>query len=218
MKITAVTLTALTMSIPILCSFSMLGCSETETLRQQLEQAEGDLRLAQEEVATADLARQLAEQRAEDAETRANKLGRIAPYAEILDVAVEYNEFEDDRKGMRIYVEFKIRNFGECDGRCTADFYNEDGTPLRDFNGKYRTTTGNVSVERDFSPDWLDIFFSDDGFSSVNANLFMPYDELHINRDGKRNLKFRVAIYSKAADHLLALSDWESFEFLKGGN
>lgn len=218
MKITAVTLTALTMSIPILCSFSMLGCSETETLKQQLEQAEGDLRLAQEDVATADSARQLAEQRAEDAETRANKLGKIAPYAEMLDVAVEHNEFEDERKGMRIYVEFKIRNLAECDGQCIAYFYDEDGTPLTDFNGKYRTTTDNVAVGKNFVPDWFDIIFSDDGYSSVNANLFMPYDELHINRDGKRNLKFRVDIYSEAANSVLAYSDWVRFTYLKGGN
>ena len=96
---------------------------------------------------------------------------------------------------MRIYVEFKIRNFGECDGRCTAYFYDEDGTLLRDFNGKYLTTTDNVAVGRDFSPDWYNFFLSDDDFSFINVDLFMPYEELHINRvnrDGKRILKFRV--------------------------
>ena len=37
MKTIAVTLTAFTFVIPILCSFSMLGCSETETLKACLK-------------------------------------------------------------------------------------------------------------------------------------------------------------------------------------
>lgn len=95
------------------------------------------------------------------------------PYGEIEKLWVEYNEYNDDgRKGLKIHVEFTVHNMLNKDGKVNAYFYHEDGTPLKDTNGKYCTSDGCVAKSGPFTPPSVE--------TSYNYELFMPYSELHL--------------------------------------
>ena len=112
------------------------------------------------------------------------------PIAEVQNVWVDHNVFEGGVKGMRIHVKFRVAN--PFNGRILAYFHLRDGDPLRDFNGRFRTVDGEVSVGRDFNnPHALG---SIDDFP-----IFMPYSELH-RGEGFHRLEFHVRVWDKGGD------------------
>ena len=129
-----------------------------------------------------------------------------AQQAEILDIWVDHNVFEDGREGMRIHVKFTVDDLQNSEGLCIAYFYFADGRKLSDSNGQYKTTDGQVSVSRSFTPSYVNTIYRD-------FKLFMPYSELHFSGIGKWDLKFRVRIYSKATASFLAIADWINFTY-----
>lgn len=129
------------------------------------------------------------------------------PIAKIENVRVDHNVFGSGDKGMRIYVDFNVANMYLRDGRVAAYFYFQDGTPLKDFNQKFRTTNGNVSVGDNFSAPFTISQYED-------FSLFMPYNELHMTQ-GKFNLKFQVRIYERGGDFLDNENYYVSFTFTK---
>ena len=132
-----------------------------------------------------------------------------APKSDIFKVWVDHNQYQDSVKGMRIHVKFNVRNFKDGKGRVVAYFYKKNGDPLKDTNGRYNTTTGDVSTSGKFQPRYVNSVYND-------FKLFFPYQELHMAR-GKHNLKFRIRIFksnnSGSWDALSDLSDWVHFTY-----
>ena len=96
------------------------------------------------------------------------------PWGEIEKIWVDHNEYDDDdRKGMIIHVAFKAHNMLDKEGRVVAYFYHKDGSPLKDTNGSYCTSDGNVAKGKDFQPRYANCNYSD-------FKLFMPISELHL--------------------------------------
>ncbi len=122
--------------------------------------------------------------------------------AEIKDIWVEHDVWEEDSKGMRIHVSFDINNLEGVICRAVAYFYFESGKPIRDFNQRYCTTDGKVSSGIDLEPRYVNTAFND-------LCIFLPYDELHIRKPGKYDLKFYVSIWYENTE--LDRSRWESF-------
>ena len=112
-----------------------------------------------------------------------------SPEAEILKVWLDHNQFKDSVKGMWIHVQFKVHHFKDELGSVNAYFYSKSGEALKDFNKKYRTTNGNVSVGRSFTPRYVKSRYND-------FKLFMPYSEFHMP-EGKHNLKLSIQIFNK---------------------
>ena len=129
-----------------------------------------------------------------------------AQQAEILDIWVDHNVFEDGHKGMRIHVKFTVDDLKDSEGLCIAYFYFADGRKLRDFNERFRTIDDQVSVSKTFTPGYVNSIYRD-------FKLFMPYSELHISGIGKWDLKFKVQIYNRATASFLAISDWINFTY-----
>lgn len=97
------------------------------------------------------------------------------PYGEIEKIWVDHNKYDDNgRVGMIIHVAFKAHNMLNKEGRVVAYFYYKDGSPLKDTNGRYCTSDGNVAKHEDFHPRYDSSNYSD-------FELFMPNSELHLD-------------------------------------
>jgi len=105
----------------------------------------------------------------------------------IENIQVLHNEFRNSKKGMLIKGSFRIWNALGKNCLMAAYFYQNDGTPLRDRNGIFKTPDGNVANSTAFNPNYTDTKFT-------NLELFMPYDELELN-DGEFKLKFSISIW-----------------------
>lgn len=109
------------------------------------------------------------------------------------DIWVDYDVYQDGKKGMRIHVKFGIDNFKGKEAYVAIYFQDKDGNFLKDNNGKYRSDNGNVAVFGSFTPLYDQTDFTD-------FKLFMPYDELDLTRSGKQDLKMDVDIIYENGD------------------
>ncbi|WP_292372940.1 hypothetical protein [Methanosarcina sp. UBA411] len=123
-------------------------------------------------------------------------------FAAIEQVWVEHNVWED-LLGMRIHIGFNTYNLKDKSCEIAAYFHYGSGEPLRDFNQKYCTVSGEVSTGREFTPMYASTSFRD-------VTLFLPYDELHMAQ-GDYSLKFNLIIWIK--NKVLAQSDWIYFDY-----
>lgn len=92
------------------------------------------------------------------------------------------------KNGMLMHFDFDIT--GQQGKTCLLTcwfYYAFSNTPLRDFNGLYYDTAGNVAVQGSFVPLYASTNFS-------NYTLFMPYDELHMQK-GTSDLRFSTGIF-----------------------
>lgn len=96
--------------------------------------------------------------------------------AYIKEVWVERNAYDSyGNKGMMIHVNFDVKGMLNQAGQVAVYFYGSDGSPLKDKNGVYCTSEGDVATHVDFTPDYENCSFKD-------LSIFMPYDELHTKR------------------------------------
>jgi hypothetical protein len=138
-----------------------------------------------------------------------NPVTTAAPKASIEKIWVEYNVTENELQGLRIHTKFNIYNYKGIGGNCIAYFYTNDGTPLKDYNNRYYTSTGFVSANTKFEPAYENTLFND-------LTIFIPYDELHV-ANGSHDLKFRVELHrgDVTDGYTLSASDWQYFNFKK---
>lgn len=124
-------------------------------------------------------------------------------------VWVEHNVYQNSEKGMKIHVHFYVNNMLNRTGRVSAYFYYDDNnsTPLKDFNQRYRTTDGKVSTGKNYTPGYSNCLYDD-------FVLFMPYTELHCTDRKTYYLKFRVSIWSDQNVEMVQ-SDWTEFTLTK---
>lgn len=128
---------------------------------------------------------------------------------QIENVTVEHDVYEDGVKGMKIHLKFSVQKMKGILGRCVAYMYYEDGTPLKDTNGSYRTTDGQCSFGKDFTPSYDSSTFND-------FVIFVPLTELEAGK-GKHNMKFSCTVWEKSSDNSnsIARSDYYSFTLTK---
>lgn len=116
----------------------------------------------------------------------------------------EHNATVAGIRGVKIHISFQVENFQNQPGTVTAIFYNQDtGEALRDVNGSYTTSSGEVAVSEGFTPLYQPTLYSD-------FILFMPYNELELG-EGEYNLQFQLTIRDDASGQVLASSDMLPF-------
>ena len=128
-------------------------------------------------------------------------------YAEIESIWVDHNQMWDGVKGMLIHVKFTVHNMLNRSGQCIAYFYYNDAsdTPLQDINNSYCTVGGDVSIGKNFTPNYESSRYDD-------FTLFMPNSELHVT--GKQSLKFYIGIYDNdSKEWLCDNSAWQYFTY-----
>lgn len=128
-------------------------------------------------------------------------------YATIEKIWEDFNVQQDNQKGVNIHVAFSVSmsqyplvgvygvdipSFSERKGLVTAYFYDENGSPLKDLNGKYCHSGGNVCLCDVFQLSATAFNFRQ---SYSDFVLFMPYNELHVG-PGIHRLNFEIVIIS----------------------
>lgn len=120
-------------------------------------------------------------------------------------VWVDYDQWQNGKKGMLIHVKFTVDGMKGREGKCVAYFKYEGGDFLKDYNNDYGTTGGQVCCPDSFTPNYDSTRFSD-------FRLFMPYDELHMAK-GKYDLAFHILIYDQDTQEDIVRSSDQNFTF-----
>lgn len=117
------------------------------------------------------------------------------PTAFVNNVETVHNVYQNGRKGMRIYVNFTVKNHKGKAVKASAFFYQQSGTALKDLNGKYEVGD-KVAISKMVYP----------GAESFRKQivLFLPYDELHIDQSGTHRLQYSVTIYSTETNSFIS--------------
>jgi hypothetical protein len=128
------------------------------------------------------------------------------PDATIESVWVDHDVTQDDKKGMRIHVNFSVYGLKNKTGEVRAYFYHSDGRPVKVddwYRGKgYNTEEGHVGIAEDFKPSYNDSVYED-------FKLFIPYHVFDLG-SGSHRLKFYVQVYRGGGSGYL---DEESYSF-----
>jgi hypothetical protein len=122
--------------------------------------------------------------------------------ADIEQIWLEHNVYNGNEKGVKIHVKFTVNNMLNKSGNVVAYFYFDNGTALKDYNQKYRTIGGDVSVGDKYTPNYTNAIYND-------FVLFLPYSELHLS-DGNHDLKCQVNIFDNNSRSLVQ-SDFNDF-------
>jgi hypothetical protein len=91
-----------------------------------------------------------------------------------------HDVFRDGKKGMEVHWKVEVSGMKDRELEVACYFKRKDGTPLKDENGSFRTTTGNVSVGDREMVKYEPALFGD-------FTLFIPHSELHAG-PGKHDL------------------------------
>lgn len=106
-----------------------------------------------------------------------------------------------------IHVNFVVHHLLNEKVTCIAYFYFENGEKLKDFNGQYRTTDGQVSTGDITTSHYEDSRWDD-------FTLVIPYSELHVipNMYNPSSLKCCVEVFGPDGESL-AQSNYVSFTY-----
>ena len=116
---------------------------------------------------------------------------------------LEHNVMQDGEKGMKVHVAFDISGMKGQKCKAIAYFDHPKGTGVKDRNGRYCTTDGNVCSSTQFTPGYPNTTYSD-------LSIFIPNSELHL-LSGKRTYYTRVFIQMPNGK-FLANSNFASFD------
>lgn len=110
------------------------------------------------------------------------------PSATLQKMWVDYGETLHDEYGMILHFNFTAYDLqGEDMLLCVYFQYNDASAQfLKDKNGRYNTTNGQVAVSKAFKPSYSSSVFTD-------FQIFMPYDELDLST-GEYNLTMNVQV------------------------
>lgn len=111
-----------------------------------------------------------------------------------------HNHMKRGQKGLRIHhrVQAKGMKGREMEVSCYFRYDDASGKPLKDFNKRYFTPGGKVSVT-----ERVTVLYDDSNFADYKH--FIPYDELHLG-PGKTKIKLRCQAFD--AGKLLGTSGW----------
>lgn len=138
-------------------------------------------------------------------------ISRPSISGKINSIRAEHNVSVGDATGMKIHIDLDINNMKGIKGKAVAYFYYGSGAILKDFNGQYNTTTGQVCTHQEFTPGYDNCKYSD-------LTMFIPISELHMSQ-GKFELKFQVQIFEYTdpnSPKWVASSDYVSFTYDSG--
>ena len=118
---------------------------------------------------------------------------------------VDFDVYEEGKKGMRIHAKFNINNLKGKKCRAVGWFYYNNGSKLEDTNGEYNTSDGQVSVGQDFTPLYTNTDFND-------LEIFMPYEELHL-LSGSHKLKFKIGLFENGENGFKQIGNSSDFYY-----
>ncbi len=122
-------------------------------------------------------------------------------------IDIEHDVYRNGVKGLNVLATFTVNGMKGKTGQIVAYFIYEDGSPLKDLNGKYDTTDGDVSSGENFTPRY-------DSAKYTDFKIFIPLKELHLG-SGSTTVKVFVAIFDENLKQIGQVSDYDSFVYSK---
>ena len=98
----------------------------------------------------------------------------------------DYNNWSQD-VGITFHVNFSVSNMRGKTGRVAIFLYDENGNPLKDANGKYCSTDGNICTVERFTPSY-------DYSSYTDFKVEIPYKEMHMLRAKRKEIIYLILI------------------------
>jgi len=134
-----------------------------------------------------------------------------APYATFDKLWIDYNVYDGGVKGMKIHVKFTAYEMYNMDAYLAIYFEHDDevGGYLKDKNGKYNSTAGEVAVYKSIKPLYNPAVYDD-------LDVFMPYSELDME-PGEYDLAMDVKLIYKAGGLISKLTTYY-FEYTEPGS
>lgn len=128
------------------------------------------------------------------------------PEATYQGARIVHNVVVSGQKGMRVHANFTVKYGYDVSCRLIAYFYydDEDNTPLKSGDAKYRTKEGNVSGSVSFKPAYDPAVYKD-------YQMFIPYDALNMESGAEYDLKFYLALYDNEGQRFFGKSGWYKF-------
>jgi hypothetical protein len=118
-----------------------------------------------------------------------------------------HNLRKNGQKGLGLRHHLQVKGMKGKRLEVTCYFYfKKGGKILKDFNGKYKTKTGDVSVADYVTPKYSDTTWKE-------FKHFIPYDELHITQRGKHKLKTRCEAFDSGRS--IGIGPWQYLDFNK---
>jgi hypothetical protein len=119
---------------------------------------------------------------------------------------IVHNVTVNGQKGMRVHAKFRVKYGLDVDCMMIAYFFfdDEDNTPLKTDDPKYRTKSGTVYAHTNFTPAYDPAQYDD-------LQIFMPYDALNMESGDQYDLKFYLALYDKEGGRFFGKSGWYKF-------
>ncbi|MFZ0751760.1 MAG: hypothetical protein WAM70_20530, partial [Pyrinomonadaceae bacterium] len=98
---------------------------------------------------------------------------------------IVHNVTVKGQKGMRVHAKFTVKHGHDVACKMIAYFYydDSDNTPLKASDARYRTKTGNVSAQTNFTPAYDPAVYND-------LQIFIPYEALNMESGEEHDLKF----------------------------
>jgi hypothetical protein len=119
------------------------------------------------------------------------------------DMWVDYDVYENGKKGMRIHTKFTVENMKGTDGYLALYFEKENGERLKSEAKGYSSSTGQLAVYALITPGYDKTDYND-------MTAFIPYSEFDLPA-GKNDLKIDADIIYKAGgmiQHLKYYDFW----------
>jgi len=108
------------------------------------------------------------------------------------DIDMDLRAKKNNEPGIKIYPKLKINKGRGREISINCLFYKSDGTPLKDFNNRYRTVSGNVGLGHKVYPE------SNEQRYNLGLDydfyLFIPYSELHLNENELHSIYALVVV------------------------
>jgi hypothetical protein len=136
---------------------------------------------------------------------------RAQPRATCDTLWVDYDVEQEGMRGMTIHLRFSTYNMKDMDAYVAIYFeYNDEiAGYLKDKNGKYNSTEGDVALYRSIKPAYDPADYND-------LQLFMPYTELDLE-PGVYDLTMDAKVIYKAGGVISRLT-YHDFEYKKPGS
>lgn len=119
------------------------------------------------------------------------------------DLWVDFDVYENDKKGMRIHTKFSVSSMKNTEGYLALYFEKKDGERLKSDNTNYRSSTGQLAVYKLINPSYDVTDYSD-------LAVFIPYSEFNLPL-GRNDLKIDADLIYKAGgmiQHLKYFDFW----------
>lgn len=116
----------------------------------------------------------------------------------------DFNSVRNGQNGMVIHIDFEAQGLKDHSIGANAYFEYSDGRELKDIDGNYGTSDGQVAVSALTTANYDNSRWND-------FELFIPLSQLHVTGKGTVSLRYQLQIHDRSAGALVGSSEYINF-------